>query len=71
MVTATSSDDNNLRCASQTNAVVESIATLPSDSGEDELYMIVKRTINSATKRYIERLKSIEFGNTTEEAFFL
>ena len=70
VVTATSSDDNNLRCVSQTNAVVESIATLPSDSGEDELYMIVKRTINSATKRYIERLKSIEFGNTTEEAFF-
>jgi len=70
VVTATSSDDNNLRCASQTNAVVESIATLPSDTSEDELYMIVKRTINSATKRYIERLKLIEFGNTTEEAFF-
>tara|TARA_R100001443_G_scaffold15093_2_gene24910 strand:- start:8596 stop:10968 length:2373 start_codon:yes stop_codon:yes gene_type:complete len=70
VVTATSSDDNNLRCASQTNAVVESIATLPSSDGEDELYLIVKRTINGATKRYIERLKSIEFGTTTEEAFF-
>jgi hypothetical protein len=31
-------------------AVVESIATLPTDTGEDELYMIVKRTINSVTK---------------------
>ena len=70
VVTATSTDDNNLTCVSQTNAVVESIATLPSDTSEDELYMIVKRTINGATKRYIERLKLIEFGNTTEEAFF-
>jgi len=70
VVTATSSDDHNLRCSSQTSSVVESIATLPSDTSEDELYMIVKRTINSATKRYIERLKLIEFGNTTEEAFF-
>ena len=32
------------------NAVVESIATLPTDTGEDELYMIVKRTINSQNK---------------------
>jgi hypothetical protein len=70
VVTVTSSDDNNLRCVSQTNAVVESIATLPSDSGEDEVYMVVKRTINSLTKRYVERFKSIDFGTKTEEGFF-
>ena len=52
-------------------AVVESIATLPSDTGEDELYMIVKRTINSATKRYVEKLKLFDFGANTTGAFFV
>ena len=53
------------------NAVVESIATLPSDTGEDELYMIVKRTINSVTKRYVEVLKPFEFGDDATAAFFV
>jgi hypothetical protein len=52
-------------------AVVESIITLPTDSGEDELYMIVKRTINSVTKRYVEVLKAFEFGTTSSTAFFV
>lgn len=52
-------------------AVVESIATLPSDTGEDELYMIVKRTINSVTKRYVELLKPFDFGSATTGAFFV
>ena len=53
------------------NAVVESIATLPTDTGEDELYMIVKRTINSQTKRYVERLKLFDFGTSATSAFFV
>lgn len=52
-------------------AVVESIATLPTDTGEDELYMIVKRTINSVTKRYVEKLKLFDFGDDTTTAFFV
>ena len=52
-------------------AVVESIATLPTDTGEDELYMIVKRTINSVTKRYVEKLKVFDFGDNTTTAFFV
>lgn len=53
------------------SAVVESIATLPTDSGEDELYMIVKRTINGTTKRYIERMKPYDFGSDVINAFFV
>ena len=53
------------------NAVVESIATLPTDTGEDELYMIVKRTINGATRRYIEKLSLFDFGGDTTSAFFV
>jgi hypothetical protein len=52
-------------------AVVESIITLPTDSGEDELYMIVKRTINGATKRYVEVMKTFDFGSDTTAAFFV
>ena len=52
-------------------AVVESIATLPTDTGEDELYMVVKRTINGATKRYIEQMRRFDFGGTTSGAFFV
>lgn len=52
-------------------AVVESIATLPTDTGEDELFMIVKRTINSVTKRYVEKLKLFDFGADTTAAFFV
>lgn len=40
-----------------TDAVVESIAVIPSADGtEDELWMVVKRTVNSATVRYVEKL---------------
>jgi len=52
-------------------AVVESIITLPTDSGEDELYMVVKRTINSLTKRYVEVLKPFAFGTASSSAFFV
>ena len=60
-----------LASATYAHGMVESIATLPSDSGEDELYMVVKRTINSVTKRYVERMKTFDFGNDTTEAFFV
>lgn len=52
-------------------AVVESIATLPTDTGEDALFMIVKRTINSVTKRYVEKLKAFDFGSVTTAAHFV
>jgi len=66
-----SSDSTRLAVTSESQAVVESIATLPSESGEDELYMIVKRTVKGLVKRYVERLKSIDFGNSTEKGFFV
>tara|TARA_R100000951_G_scaffold36867_3_gene31635 strand:+ start:1944 stop:3953 length:2010 start_codon:yes stop_codon:yes gene_type:complete len=52
-------------------AKVESIITLPTDSGEDELYMIVKRTINGVTKQYVEMMKTFDFGSDTTAAFFV
>jgi len=52
-------------------ARVESIISLPTDSGEDELYMIVKRTINGQTKQYVEVMKTFDFGSDTTAAFFV
>jgi hypothetical protein len=52
-------------------AVVESIATLPNETTEDELYMVVKRTIDGATKRYVEKLNVFEFGDQTTDAYFV
>jgi len=51
------------------NAIVESVASIPGDT-EDEVWLIVKRTINGATKRYIERMSTRHFGNK-EDAFFV
>lgn len=49
-------------------AVVESVACLPASSGTyDTLYLIVKRTIGGATKRYIEYI-NLEYDPPTENS---
>lgn len=52
------------------SATVESITAIPSGS-EDQVYLSVKRTINSATVRHIVYLKSVNFGTDINDAFFL
>ena len=42
-------------CTPAGGGVVESMATIP-EGGEDKTYMVVRRTINGATKRYVERM---------------
>jgi hypothetical protein len=53
--------------------VVESVAAIPSADGtRDELWMIVSRTIDGATKRYVEYMtKLFEEGDDQEDAFFV
>jgi hypothetical protein len=56
------------------NAVVESIAVIPSSDGmRDELWMVVKRTINGSTKRYVEYMDRIfeDGDDITTDAFFV
>jgi len=50
---------------------VESVATIPGDLNEDDTYIVVKRTINGGTKRYIEYFSSFDFGDDVEDAFFV
>lgn len=54
-------------------AVVESVAVIPSADGtRHELWMIVKRTINGGTKRYVEYMtKLYADGDAQADAFFV
>ena len=50
----------------------ESIAAIPSlDSAHDEIWVVVKRTINSAAVRYIERFKSQEVPNRQDKCWYV
>lgn len=53
--------------------IVESVAAIPAADGtRDELWMVVRRTVNGSTKRYIEYLtKLFEEGDAQEDAFFV
>lgn len=55
------------------NAFVESIAVIPSEDGnEDDLWMIVKRTIDGSTVRYVEYMgQYFQDELTTQNAYFL
>jgi len=50
-------------------AVVESVAVIPTEDSEYELYMVVKRTINGSTARYIEYLHTFNFTQTDNTTF--
>ncbi len=53
------------------DAIVESIATIPGVLDEDQVWVVVKRTVNSATKRYIEYIKDFDFGTDVNNAIFV
>lgn len=56
------------------SAVVESVATIPGGTGQfyastdrDEVWVVVKRTIDGQTKRYVEVLEGLFTGPTRED----
>jgi hypothetical protein len=51
------------------NAVVESIASISGEINEDELWVIVKRTVNGATVRYVECFSDFDFDETAATDF--
>lgn len=57
------------------NAVVDSVACIPAPAGTyDEVWMIVKRTINGTTKRYVEYMTGFfntDEGDTVTDSFFV
>lgn len=55
--------------AHDTDGTVESVCVVAEDN-EDALYVVVKRTVNSRTVRYVERLRTRIFTEL-EDAFFV
>ena len=51
------------------NAVVESIASISGVLNEDELWVIVKRTVDGSTVRYIECFSDFDFDETASTDF--
>ena len=51
------------------NAVCESVATIPTDDSEYQSWVIIKRTINGSTKRYIEYMHRYDFDETDDTSF--
>jgi hypothetical protein len=53
----------------ETDGLVENVCVVP-EGTEDAVYLVVKRTINGATKRYIERMNT-RFISAIEDAVFV
>ena len=51
------------------NAVCESVATISGELTEDELWVIVKRTVNGSTVRYVECFSNFDFDETDATSF--
>ena len=63
--------DDSVRLAktNEGKAVCESVAVIPTDDTEYEVYVIVKRTINGATRRFVEVLNVFDFDQTDNTSF--
>lgn len=55
----------------ETQGLFESVASITTDAGVDEVYVIVKRTINGVTRRYVELMSQRLVGDEIQDAFFV
>ncbi|KKL64351.1 hypothetical protein LCGC14_2165920 [marine sediment metagenome] len=55
---------------SRDKGIYESVAIIPKDGGDDEVWVIVKRFINGSTVRYVEFFMPEEF-DAQQDAFFV
>jgi len=69
-LTITSLDDaTRLTRTNEGKAVCESVAVIPTDDTEYQVYVIIKRTINGATRRFVEILNVFDFDETDNTSF--
>ena len=69
-LTITSLDDSTrLAKTNEGKSVCESVAVIPTDDTEYQVYVIVKRTINGATRRFVEILNVFDFDQTDNTSF--
>jgi hypothetical protein len=68
-LTIKSFDETRLTSVSQSKPVCESVAVIPTDNDEYQTWVIVKRTINNITRRYVEFLNTFKFTATDNTTF--
>ena len=69
-LTIKSVDDTvKLATTDQGKAVCESVAVIPTDDSEYQVWVIVKRTVNGSTRRYVEYLNIFDFDETDNTSF--
>ena len=62
-------DTTKLATTDQGKAVCESVAVIPTDDSEYQVWVIVKRTVNGSTRRYVEYLNVFDFDETDNTSF--
>ncbi len=70
LLSCVSSDTTRLATTNEAAPIVESITAIPSGA-EDQVYLSVKRIINTSTVRHIVYLKSVDFGTAVSDAFYV
>jgi hypothetical protein len=68
-LTIKSFDSTRLTATSEGKAVVDSVAVIPTDDKEYQTWVIIKRTIDGTTKRYVEYLNELDFDETDNTSF--
>ena len=68
-LTIKSFDSTRLTAISEGKAVVDSVAVIPTDDKEYQAWVIIKRTINGVTRRYVEYLNELDFDETDNTSF--
>ena len=68
-LTIKSFDSTRLTATSEGKAVVDSVSVIPTDDKEYQTWVIVKRTINGVTRRYVEYLNELDFDQTDNTSF--
>jgi hypothetical protein len=61
----------SLASATYDYGMVESVAVIPLDGSEYQVWLVVKRTIDGATKRYVEYFTPFDFGTDLTDAVFV
>jgi hypothetical protein len=62
-------DTTRLATTNEGKAVCESVAVIPTDDSEYQVWVIVKRTVNGVVRRYVEYLHTFDFTETDNTTF--
>jgi len=68
-LTIKSFDTTRLTAVSESKAAVESVSVIPTDDTEYQVWVIVKRTVNGITRRYVEYLNVFDYDKDDNTTF--